>query len=197
MTLTPQSELAAYLIAYTSERDLVPHTVDSYVHAIRAFAKHLRYAPRVEDSTAEKINALISARQVNAMSPKTVRNEQVALSALWNGAHFAVLLPTKPERVKHVKVPMGPPVAWDEHQLAALLAVASQFRGRLRTHRVPKSAFYTAFIRVGYDTGLRFSDMMELTWLQIASDGGIHVVQQKTGWPHFASQTASASSATC
>jgi integrase len=186
LKLSPQSSLATYLTAYVSERDLAPRTVDNYHQTLRTFAKHLRFAPRIEDLNPEVINDYLSARQVIGLSPKTIRNEQILLSVLWKAAYEAAILPTPPQRVKRVKVRMGPPVAWDEHQLAALLAVAAGHRGHLRTHRIPKAAFFVAFIQVAFDSGLRFADLLQLSWTQIAENGGIHICQEKTGWPHFA-----------
>ena len=178
--------LATYLERYTLETELSPRTIDNYRGTVSRFSRWLGCPARLGNLTDDAVNRWLVSILNKGRSPKTAKNERNALLALWRAAYEAQLVPCKPERIRKINVPASLPEAWDERQLVALLAVADLLRGRLRRGRIRKAAFFRAFIMAGYDSGLRLADLLALRRDQIAPDGSVAVLQQKTQWPVLA-----------
>lgn len=99
---------------------------------------------------------------------------------LWRHALDCELAEHCPKRIVRVKPRNKVPVAWTMGELAALLHAARQETGRFKRSRCPMSVFFTAYIRTGFETGLRFGDLLSLRCEQLRGDR-LHVVANKTG----------------
>jgi len=84
-------------------------------------------------------------------------------------------------RVVKVKSKISPPVAWSMAELSTLISSARKLRGELK-HGCPESLFMEAWVRVGFETGLRFSDVLSLRCASLRGDR-LYVVANKTGVP--------------
>lgn len=100
--------------------------------------------------------------------------------SLWRYAVDCELAEHSPRRVIRVKPRNKPAVAWTLGELAMLLNAARSLTGVFKRSRCPKAAFYEAFVLAGYETGLRFSDVMALRCEQLRGDR-LFVIANKTG----------------
>lgn len=119
---------------------------------------------------------LASLRQ----SPTTRSNYRRMAVTLWRFACDAGSAADYPKKLARVKSRPRPPVAWTMTEMAALVAGARRMTGRFKRSRCPMALFYEAFIRVGFETGLRFSDILSLRCDQLR-EGRLYVVPNKTG----------------
>jgi integrase len=84
-------------------------------------------------------------------------------------------------RVVRVKSKISPPVAWSMAELSTLISAAKQMQGTLR-NGCPESLYFEAWIRAGFETGLRFSDLLTMKCSCLRGDR-LYVVANKTGVP--------------
>jgi integrase len=84
-------------------------------------------------------------------------------------------------RVMRVKSKISPPVAWSMAELSALISSARTLKGKLK-HDCPESLFMEAWVRVGFETGLRFSDVLHLKCSCLRGDR-LYVIANKTNVP--------------
>lgn len=114
-------------------------------------------------------------------SPTTRSNYRRMALTLWRYAIDTKVAAHHIGRVAKVKVRHKPPIAWSLDELNRLIAAARQLTYRFRSG-CPSSLYFEAFIRTGYETGLRFSDILRLRCDQLR-DNRLFVVQNKTGQP--------------
>jgi integrase len=77
--------------------------------------------------------------------------------------------------------------AWSHEEIRHLLAVAAEMPWS--THACPLRVFLPAYILVGYATGLRLGDMLQIRHDQIRGNK-LSLVLNKTGQPHVAVLTS-------
>ena len=65
-------------------------------------------------------------------------------------------------------------------ELSSLIAAARKLAYHFKRSRCPASVFFEAFLRVGFESGLRFSDILNLRKTQLR-DGRLYAVANKTG----------------
>ncbi len=99
---------------------------------------------------------------------------------LWRHAHDCELTEHYPKRIVRVKPRPRPPVAWSMDELAALLDAARSLTHRFKRSKCSASVFFEAFVRTGFETGVRFSDLLSLRCEQLRGDR-LWVVPNKTG----------------
>lgn len=99
---------------------------------------------------------------------------------LWRHACDLGLTADYPRRVAKVKSNPSPPVAWTLHEMDALVLAAQAVAFRFKRSRCPAALWLEGFVRVGYETGLRFSDLLSLRCEQLRDDR-LYVVPNKTG----------------
>ena len=87
-----------------------------------------------------------------------------------------------PRRIRTIHCPRLMPVAWSLDEVRKVLDVSAKLQGRLQSG-VKRPAFWTAFVQVGWHTGLRLGDLLELRRSDVADDGTLYVMQRKTRWP--------------
>lgn len=129
----------------------------------------------------ERVNDFLGKLPLAATTRHNIRRE---LLTLWRWAYEERLTDSQPTRVKRIAARRGPPQAWSREQVAGLLDAAE------RDER-PVSALYPhakrchvlpAWIAVGWETGLRLTDMLSLTQEHFRHDC-IVTVAHKTGKP--------------
>lgn len=115
-------------------------------------------------------------------SPTTRSNYRRMGLTLWRHAIDTGMTKEIIGRIPKVKAPLAPPVAWSMDELANLLDSASKLTCRFKRSHCPASIFFRAWVLLGYETGLRFSDLLGL--LSSAKRGGrLHAIVNKTGRP--------------
>ena len=113
-------------------------------------------------------------------SPTTRANYRRMALTLWRHACDLGLAADYPRRVVKVKNRPKPAVAWTMAELSALIAAARSLTYSFKRSRCPAAVFYEAFVRVGFETGLRFSDLLGLRCEQLRGER-LYVVPNKTG----------------
>ncbi len=84
-------------------------------------------------------------------------------------------------RVIKVKQKLSPPIAWSMAELSTLIAASKKLDYDLRKG-CPAALFFEGWVRAGFETGLRFSDLLELKVSCLRGDR-LYVVANKTGVP--------------
>lgn len=115
------------------------------------------------------------------VAPHTVRGKKAMLLALWRAAADDGLA-SEPSgrRVRRCRVPQLVPTAWTKAEVEQLLAAAARLPRRHRCG-LRRSAWWDLAIRVAWDSGLRWADLVALRVDAIAADGTASVTQEKTG----------------
>lgn len=161
---------------YCDERNVTP----DYRTALHRVARSMR-AAGVTPSTLEDslFNRWLASL---AQSPTTRSNYRRMGLTLWRFAHDLKLAEHYPRRVVNVKARPKPPIAWTLKELSAMLDAARSMTFSFKRSRCPAALFFEAYIRTGYETGVRFSDLLSLQCQQLRDDR-LYVCQNKTGVP--------------
>jgi integrase len=101
---------------------------------------------------------------------------------LWAFAARKKLSPPLPDDILRIKPDVKPPVAWTSDELARLTETAARLTGRFRSSNCPQSLFWQAWVLIGYETGVRMSDLHNLRANQLRGRR-LYVTHHKTGIP--------------
>jgi integrase len=115
-------------------------------------------------------------------APTTRSNYRRMGLTLWRFACDLKLAEHYPRRVVRVKARPKAPVAWTMKDMESLLAAAARQTYLFKRSKCPAAVFFEAWVRAGYETGLRFSDLLSLQCHQLREDR-LYVAQNKTGVP--------------
>lgn len=180
--------LAKVVDQVATECDLEECTVAQYRLAEKKFSEWLGKQSTKEDLTLENLNGFIASIQKQNRSGTTARNYRVSITRLWNYlTEFYGYPPYCVRRLRRPKIDDNPVVAWTSEQIKQLIKGSDDLIGRMRCG-VYHADFIRAWILVGYDTGLRPSDLRRITWDQIdLASRRYHVVQHKTRNAHCGS----------
>lgn len=100
---------------------------------------------------------------------------------LWRYAVEVGMTHQRIGRVKKIKAPVPPPIAWSIDEVRHLLNLASDQRGEFSSG-CPKRLFWRAWVLLGYETGIRFRDMHDLRGTALRGRR-LTVLQHKTQQP--------------
>ena len=150
--------LGAYARQYGLLRDLRPETLRQYAMAADLYERWAGGPVRLDEMDEDSVSAWL--RDYSAtVEPNTVRSKKNQVLALWRAAADERLCEPPTRRVRSVKVPWRPPTAWDHAEVEQLLAAC---RGLKRWHRcgLRRSDWFDLAVRVAWDTGLRWGDLI-------------------------------------
>jgi integrase len=169
--------LADLLDVYLSEREASPR----YIESLNRTVRRARECGLLDTSQLlpEKTNEFLSRLPLAAVTRANIRRE---LLTLWRFAFEHSYTDVPPLRVCRIKATPPPPRAWSLDTLRQLLAAAEQ-DARPVSKRLPGLLWrdvLPCWIVIGYDTGLRLSDMLHLHGSNIVNDCVI-CTAQKTG----------------
>ena len=169
--------LADLLDVYLSEREASPR----YIESLKRTVKRARQFGLLDTSQLipEKANEFLTRLPVAAVTRSNIRRE---LLTLWRFAFEHSYTDVPPLRVCRIKATPPPPRAWSLDTLRQLLAVAEQDT-RPVSQRIPGLLWrdvLPCWIVIGYDTGLRLSDLLHLHESNIVN-GCVICTAQKTG----------------
>lgn len=172
---TMPQRLTDFAIDYASRVGASP----GYREQLVVLTKRLPWS--VSDLTVANIDAYLT-EALGHLAASTVHNHRRMLNTLRKAALRDGLLVDECtrsiRRVKHV-LPMVR--AWSHDEMRHLLAVAAEMPGR--TLHCPLKVLLPAWILVGYSSGLRLGDMLNITYDSLRGDR-LAIVQRKTGQPH-------------
>jgi integrase len=167
------SELAE---KYLSEREASGH----YQWFLRRIAQQLEVAGvrRPTDFEPSLINRWLAG--LHDLSATTRSNYRRGALVLWHHAHRLGHVAHPSDRVVRVKQSLKPPIAWSADELSRLMDTALGLSGEFKVSGCPKALFWSAFVRIGYETGLRPSDLHNLQASQFRGNR-LFVTHRKTG----------------
>jgi integrase len=169
--------LANLLAIYLSEREASPRYVESLNRTVRRAGEYGLL--ETDHLVPVKANEFLTRLPLAAVTRSNIRRE---LLTLWRFAFENSYTDEPPLRVCRIKATPPPPRAWSLETLRALLAAAEQ-DNRPVSRRCPGLRWLDVlpcWIIVGYDTGLRFSDLLHLRGSDIVN-GCVVCTAQKTG----------------
>ena len=168
--------LLQLLDAYLAEREASPRYVESLRRTVRKAASY----GLISTCQLEPASVNDFLRRLD-LSPTTRGNIRRELLTLWRFAFEQAFTEIAPIRVMRIKQTRKPPSAWDYAALSRLLAAAeADERPVSRRCKLPWSLVMRAWIAVGFDTALRFTDILLLHQRGI-SNGCVSVNAAKTG----------------
>ena len=169
--------LSDLLDLYLSEREASPR----YIESLKRTVTRARQFGLLDTSQLipEKANEFLIRLPLAAVTRSNIRRE---LLTLWRFAFDHSYTDVPPLRVCRIKATPPPPRAWSLDTLRQLLAAAEQDT-RPVSQRVPGLLWrdvLPCWIVIGYDTGLRLSDLLHLHESNIVN-GCVICTAQKTG----------------
>lgn len=159
---------------YCDERVVTP----DYRQGLIRVARSMRAAGIVPSILQDSVfNRWLAGLKQGATTRSNYRRMGLTL---WRHALDIGLAEHYPRRVVRVKARPRPPVAWTLCEMSRLVAECDTVPGHYKRSRCPIAPTLRAFARVGYETGLRFTDLWSLECSQLR-DGRLYVVPNKTG----------------
>jgi integrase len=179
--------LADLLAQIAKDRDLEPCTLSQYGRAVAKFGLFIKKEPKLSDLTEGNLNLFLADLKTKGKTGTTITNYRVAISVIWNFAVARDLCPPfSPKKIRRPKQESRPVRSWSLSQIKILVDACEKIPGKLRCG-VKTGAFLSAWVRAGYDTGLRPVDLRLLRWQDVDLGAGlISITQHKTKRAHTA-----------
>lgn len=172
--------ISVFLETYLSQRQSSP----SYRLSLRRTVRKAEEAGIVEvsDLQPSQVNKML-ANLSSAVSAVTCSNVRRELLTLWQAAFDQELTEIPPLRVAKIKVPRKPPRAWSLDELKRMLSLGRKDTTRCGGRANPRICdWIPAWILIGYETALRFTDVYTLSDKDI-HNGCVCLSANKTGKP--------------
>ena len=164
---------------YSLTRDVKPGTLRQYVIVADLVERWAGRPVRLEELDERSVSEWL--RDYSAtVKPHTVKGKKAMLLALWRAAaDDGLASEPSSRRVRRVRVPELVPTAWTKAEVERLLAAAAKLP---RKHRcgLSRAVWWDLAIRVAWDSGLRWADLVALRVDAIGEDGAAAVTQNKT-----------------
>lgn len=136
----------------------------------------------VEDLSVDLIDGYLT-EALNRYAPITVHAHRRMLQTLYRAAQRDGLVNSSTRSIRRVKFALPVPRAWTHDELRRLLSVAAEMPGATVKRPCQYRVLMTAWILVGYATGLRFGDLMSIRHSQIRGKK-LALTLRKTGRMH-------------
>lgn len=164
---------------YSLTRDVKPGTLRQYVIVADLVERWAGRPVRLDELDERSVSEWL--RDYSAtVKPHTVKGKKAMLLALWRAAaDDGLASEPSSRRVRRVRVPELVPTAWTKAEVERLLAAAAKLP---RKHRcgLSRAVWWDLAIRVAWDSGLRWADLVALRVDAIGEDGAAAVTQNKT-----------------
>lgn len=171
--------MIALLDRYLAATDVSPRYEESLRRTVRRAAAY--GLEKVCQLDADRVNQFLVKLGKNGLSPTTVHNIRRELLTLWRFAHTCGLTDEYPLRVRKISAKIKPPQAWSHADLSHLVAAAGKDQSRISTRvQARRCDVLPAWLSVGYETGLRLNDLLNLRADQIRN-GCVCLQASKTG----------------
>lgn len=175
--------LREFLRGYALTREIRKETARQYEIAVDLLDRWraARGLGRVRLDELEELEVSEWLRDYSAtVAPETVRAKKQAIMALWRAAADERLADEPiARRVRRTSIPERPVEAWTHDEVEQLLATAARLP---RWHKcgLRRSAWWDLAIRVAWDSGLRWGDLVRLPVSAVRTDGWVSLTQSKT-----------------
>lgn len=132
----------------------------------------------MSDLKPERLNKWLFELQCSEITRSNFRRQALTICREALGEKF----PDFSSRIRRVKVPRKIPVAWSMDELRQLIQTAAKLPGKFNGSKCPAKLYFTAWILLAWETGLRWGDQWELRASQLRGDR-LFVIQSKTKNP--------------
>jgi integrase len=174
----PQT-LREYLVEYAVTRPIREGTVRQYEIAVDLFDRHVGHPVRLDELDELLVSDWLRAYSATRATA-TVRAKRTMIVALWRAAADDRYVEPPRRRIRSARVVLPAPECWSLEEVGRLVATCRTLR---RWHRcgLPRAAWWELAVRVAWDTGLRWGDLITLRVDQVTPEGFAAVGQSKTG----------------
>lgn len=146
-----------------------PGTIVQYETAIRVLGHWFGRGVAIAELSDELLSAHLNHLVQTGRAIATVNKQRAHIQALWNYARRRKLIDVGPD-VQKLREPKRIPVAWSLLEFEAILAAAAATAGEVKG--IAAAAFWPAFLLCLYDTGLRLSALLAVTWDELDIEAG-------------------------
>jgi integrase len=174
-----------------TERDLERSTLAQYARAAAKFGLFLGKQAELTDLNEDNLNRFLADLKAKGKTGTTIVNYRVAITVVWNFAVCRDLCkPFNARKIRRPKQESRPVRSWTLSQIKLLVDACEKIPGKLHCG-VAIGAFLRAWVRLGYDTGLRPVDLRMLRWQDVdLGSRRISITQHKTKRAHTARLSA-------
>ncbi len=180
-------KLSDVVQCFENEVALEQVTIDQYKRSASKFTAFLQRPADTTDLTVANVNAFLKWLSSQCdLGPVSVRNYRAGLLRIWNYCIYPLGIAEQyvARRIRMPAIEERPVKAWKVDQIGLLLLAAKDLAGTLISG-VPACELMTTWIWLGFETGLRPSDLRRLRWEQIDLDLRLIIfTQKKTGKIH-------------
>lgn len=167
---------------YIAARELSASYADTLRRHVRAFCHWVGREIPVTEVTSDLVNAwLADLRADSRLGPKSRHDYRASVLAVWRDAWETGLADHRPERVRTVRVPHTVPIAWTLDEVRRLVKACQTLQGIVEGTQIARSAWFDRFVRLGWYTGLRLSDLLAARGPDVAPNGVLRLATTKTG----------------
>ena len=176
---TPET-LRDFLSDYCLTRDIKAGTIRQYQIVVDLIDRWAGRPVRL-DELDERFASAWLRDYAETVKPHTVRGKKSMLLALWRAAADEDLCDEpRARRVRRVRCPQNVVTAWTKTEVERLL-VAASWMPRWHPCGLRRAAWWDLAIRVAWDSGVRWGDLILIKVASIAPDGACTITQSKTG----------------
>lgn len=168
---------------YARDNDISAGYTQQLHLAVTRFGKFLGRDATLDDLQDKQVNDWLAHLLKSGLSRRTVRSKRGHLLVLWRSAYVEGLVDVAPRKLRRVDCPRLIPEASEYEEAQRLLEECRQLPGVFRRSKVPRAAFWSAFVLIIWEAGLRLGDVLALRPKDITASGMLGIIQQKTGWP--------------
>jgi integrase len=177
------STIGSYARGYNLLRDCKPGTLRQYQIVATLYERWAGGPVLLEQLDETSVSEWLRDYAQTA-APATVRGKKAMLLALWRAAADDGLCDPPTRRIRSIRRSAPRPLveAWTLAEVEQLV-VACQ--GLPRRHRcgLPRRQWFDLAVRVAWDSGLRWGDLVALPVARVRPDGTTTIIQAKTGRP--------------
>lgn len=166
---------AAELIQLAESYLLSRPTCRHYAVQIRSRLRLLAESIGDSELTADGINAYLASLETRNLQPETIRGHRTSILSVLRFANW-----NPNGQIRLVKVRQKEVDCFLLGEIRAMVTAGEKMLGVL-PNGVPESLLWPLAIDSGYETALRYGDMMRVESRSIADDGTARVTQNKTG----------------
>jgi len=164
---------------YAALRPCRPDSVKQFIYAADLYERWAGGPVVLEQLDERSIQTWLADYSLRA-SPSTVRSKRAHVLALWRVAADEGWCEPPGRRVRVARAPRPVVDCWTHDEVQQLLAAC---RGLRRRHRcgLPRAVWWDLAVRVAWDSGLRWGDLVALPVAIVRPDGTASWTQSKTG----------------
>lgn len=179
MIATTGKPLAEFLLQdYSLERSLEPESLRQLEMSIWALDRWYGRPVQTTELHSGLVNEFLISESTRGQAPHTVNRRRGNILAIWRLAGQRGLTTQMPEGIRRMREPRRLPQAWSLDELRRMIAAAEAVEGEY-PNGIRIGQWWGLFLRLGYDTGLRRSDLLEVSVAGMRH-GRFEILQQKS-----------------